>query len=260
MTTSTPSSEGQGAMSQGVRGRRAGLTARYLVAVGREAAEEGLTPAALATAAVQVLPVDGAGVSMMVRELRMPLGASSDDVARAEELQTTLGEGPCLHAAQTRSAVSSDLDDLAARWPLYAEQLTGRRPFRAVVAVPLRAPGGSVFAALDLYTTSPQLDAGLDLADVDQHVAAPAAALLSTCVDEIHDLEQLHATPEWYQTAAGRRHNAWVAIGMVMANRNVRRPDVVSLLRAQAYAEDRSLDDVAADIVEGRLPPDGLAT
>ena len=117
-----------------------------------------------------------------------------------------------------------------------------------------------MFAALDLYTTSPRLDGRLDLAEIDQRVAAPAAALLSTCLDQVGDPDDPAGTPEWYQSATGRRHNAWVAIGMAMAIRPVHRRDVISLLRARAYAEDRSLDDVTADVVEGRLPTTDLTS
>lgn len=242
-----------------VRGRRAGLTARFLLAVGEEVDEEGLTPAALTRAVVRVLPVDGVGVSSLIRELRMPLGSSSADSARAEELQTTLGEGPCLHAAQTESRDVFDLDDLKTRWPLYAEELLRQTPFRSVVSLPLSAPGHGVFAAFDLYTRSPRIN-GIDLDEVEREVAAPAAALLSTCIDEVRDQDVLAAAPGWYQSAAGRRHNAWVAIGIVMGSRNVRQGDVISLLRAHAYTQDRTLDDVAEDIVEGRLTPSELTT
>ena len=231
------------------------MTARFLAAVGQELGEEGLTPAALARAAVQVLPFDAAGISTLVGDLRIPLGASTGDAVRAEALQTTLGEGPCLHAAETQASAVLDLDDLKDRWPHYTDELITRTPFRSVVAIPLRAPGSSVFAALELYSNAARLDSSLDMAEIDQQIAAPTAALLSTCLDDVGDLDDSRVTPEWYQTAAGRRHNAWVAIGIIMAHRPAGRKDVVSLLRAHAYAQDRSLDDVAADVVDGHLPP-----
>ena len=255
--TSTPSTDG-GSTRSGQTGRRAGLTARFLLAVGQEVGAEVLTPAALTRAVASVLPVDGAGLSTLMDALRIPLGSSGDAAAQAEELQTTLGEGPCLDAAERQAPVALDAVDLAARWPLFSAELTARTAYRAAASVPLRAPGGRVFAALDLYTTSSQLDASLDLTEVDQHLAPPAAALLSTCLDQLHDAEVFAARPEWYETTAGRRHNVWVAIGMVMATRPTRTRDALSLMRAHAYTQERSLDDLAADIVAGRLPATDL--
>lgn len=250
MSTASPPT-GDRSTSDEQEGRAAGATARFLLAVGQEVGAGRVTPAALARAAVRVLPVDAAGLSMMVNVLRLPLGASSDEAARAEELQSTLGEGPCLDASEAQAELVADLSDLEARWPLYTEELVGTTPFRAVAAIPLRAPGGGIFAALDLYSDGDRLRDRLDLAEVDR-VRDPVAALLSGCVQEVG--EDGESQPEWYREAAGRRHEVWVAIGMVMATRGGRRRDALSLLRAHAYSQSRSLDDLAADIVDGRLP------
>jgi len=138
-----------------------GVTARFLVALGREVDAEVLTPAALARAVVRVLPVDGAGLPTLANVLRLPLGASSDAASQAEELQTSLGEGPCLDTAEAQAAVVVDLADTQTRWPLYAEELAGRTAFRAVAAVPLRLSDGAVFAALPVQHP-PLLDDRLD--------------------------------------------------------------------------------------------------
>jgi hypothetical protein len=254
VSTSSPPT-GDRSTSDDREGRASGATARFLLAVGQEVGAGRVTPAALARAAVRVLPVDAGGLSMMVDVLRLPLGASSDDAAQAEELQSTLGEGPCLDAAEAQTELVADLADMEERWPLYAEELTRTTPFRAVAAIPLRAPGGGIFAAMDLYSTGEQLRDRLDLAEVDE-VCGPLAALLSGCVEEVGDDGE--GQPEWYRQAAGRRHDVWVAIGMVMATRAGRRRDALSLLRAHAYSRSRGLDDVAADIIEGRLPPGEL--
>ena len=225
---------------------RVGLTAAFFRALAHEVSNDAdLTPAGLSRAIRGVLPVDGAGLSTMASVLRMPLGSSSEAAAQAEVLQTSLGEGPCLAAAEAQAPMIADLADLTARWPTYAEELTAKTPFRAVAAIPLYAPGRGVFAALDLYSINPQLSSRLDLAEVDERVAAPAAALLTTCLEQVRDVEIQAATPEWYQGATGRRHDVWVAVGMVMAIRPGRTGDALSLLRAHAYTQGRSLDDLA---------------
>lgn len=234
-------------------GVRAGLTASYLMAVAEEVRGAPLVPAALTRAAVRVLPVDGAGLSTMVSVLRQPLAASDDDSRKAEELQTSLGEGPCLDAAEAQAAIVADHDELRARWPLYAEELVRTTEFRSVAAVPLRAAGRGVFAALDLYSAGPRLTDRLDARDVAE-VAETAGALLTTCVAQIQDVDSPDAGPEWYRLASGPRHDVWVAIGMVMGSRAERTRDALSVLRAHAYSKGRSLDDLAADVVHGRLP------
>lgn len=80
------------------------LAERFVAAVTQLYAMVGdgaeLLPTVLARACVKVLPIAGASLSL-TDELRIPLGASDDVAARAEQLQATLGEGPCLTATAT---------------------------------------------------------------------------------------------------------------------------------------------------------------
>lgn len=253
----TPPPTGDQPASSDEKSPRTGLTARYLAAVAEEVGDDTLTPIALTRAAVRVLGVDGAGLSTMVSVLRQPLAASSDDCRQAEELQTSLGEGPCLDAAEAQAAIVADLAELEARWPLYTEELTAKTAFRAVAAVPLQAPGHGVFAALDLYSTGTQLTDVLHPSEVEE-VAETAGALLTACVAQIQDVDSPEAGPDWYRSASGRRHDVWVAIGMVMGMRAERTRDALSVLRAHAYSVNRSLDDFAADLVQGRVPLNDL--
>ena len=231
-----------------------GLTAGYLMALADEMhGADRLTPAALSRAAVRVLPVDAAGMSVMTSALRLPLGASDPASRIAEELQTALGEGPCLEAAEAKVLILADLEELQARWPLYAQELSGQTPFRALAAVPLSAPDRGVFAALDLYSTDTGLSQRLDPVEVEQ-LASTAAALLTTCLAEVGDLDNRDSGPGWFREAAGRRQDVWLAIGMIMAGRHGRPSDALSVLRARAYAEGISLDNLAADLVAGRRP------
>ena len=231
------------------------ITSRLLLAVGEGVVGADLEPEALARGAAKVLGVEGAGLSTMVSVLRQPLAATDDECRLAEELQTTVGDGPCLHAAEARDAVVSDLADLEARWPQYAEELTSRTRFRSVASVPLHAPGPGVFAALDLYSENPRLTETLDAEDVVV-VGRITGALLATTMEQIEDIGSSDGGPAWYRAVSGRRQDVWVAIGMVMANQRERTGNALSLLRAHAYSNSRSLDDVAADLVSGRLPLD----
>lgn len=234
------------------------LTAEFLQTVGQQMRSSGLTPTALAQAAAALLPVDGASISTLLGALRLPLGATGEAAGTAEELQTSLGEGPCLAAAATRTTAVADLAELMARWPVYGEELTQRTPFRSVASVPLSTPDGEVFAAMDLYADDDHLSRRLDLDAVDRHIAAPVSALLSICMVDVGDVDLEQALPDWYRLATARRHQVWIASGMLIGRQQQPTRDALSLLRAHAYALGRTLDDVAADLVEGRLSVDDL--
>ena len=82
-----------------------------------QASASEMLPMLLAQACVEVLRVTGAGVSITEAGLRVPLGASDAMAARAEALQTTLGEGPCLDATATAEPLVTDETSMAQRWP-----------------------------------------------------------------------------------------------------------------------------------------------
>jgi diguanylate cyclase (GGDEF)-like protein len=120
---------------------------------------------------VDVLPITAAGVTLIspVTDPRY-VAASDESALRFEELQTELGEGPCLEAYQTGEAVAvPDLRDE----PRF-RKFTPRALEAGLVAVftfPLRN-GNQQLGALDLYRNTPgpldaaTMDAAQTLADV----------------------------------------------------------------------------------------------
>ncbi|MGI3780253.1 MAG: GAF domain-containing protein [Janthinobacterium lividum] len=213
---------------------------------------------ALAHAAARLLPVDGVGITVLVDDLRLPLGASSLVMQRAEELQTTLGEGPCLAAAEARTAVRADLPELLRRWPLYGTEILRQTPYRSAASVPLRTSDGQIFAALDLMSEEPQVSHRLNLDEVDRGIGTPLGALLDMCMRPIRDADGIEVLPEWYERATARRHDVWTAVGMVMGYLHQSGSDALSLLRQYAYSHDLDLDLVAAEVVARRLPVQNL--
>jgi signal transduction histidine kinase len=120
---------------------------------------------------VDILPVGGAGVSLISPDARPEFIAASDESAmRYERLQSTLGEGPCLAAYETDTPIS--IPDLAGddRFPRFAEEALAEG-LVAVFTFPLRDDDKRL-GALDLYRTTPgELDeqemvAAQTLADV----------------------------------------------------------------------------------------------
>ena len=230
-----------------------GLAEGYAAAVRHAVARHGdavLLPLALVEACLEVLPVEGAGLSL-TQELRVPLSASDPVVGRAERLQVTLGEGPCLSAAGRATAST-----LALRWPVFHTELVRQTPFRSVASVPIRLPGGEGLGAVDLYSRDEQ---GAPFAAVPQ--AAPEIA------DEVASF--LLGTSGWLregqslgvhrlQPAADRRLDVWVAVGMVIGHTGMANVDALALLRAYAFGHGLDLDELAAQVTTHVLAVDAL--
>ena len=120
---------------------------------------------------VSVLPITGAGVTVISPGTDPRYVAASDKSAmRFEELQSELGEGPCLAAYETgRSVAVADLRD-EARFPTFVPRAL-EAGLAAVFTFPLRS-GHDQLGALDLYRSTPgpldaaAMDAAQTLADV----------------------------------------------------------------------------------------------
>lgn len=223
-------------------------------AYGEEGGE--LLPVLLSRACVTVLPIAGAGLSLM-DELRVPIGASDGEVDGAERLQTTLGEGPCLAAAEAMQPLIFGQVAIADRWPIYWTELFRQTPFRSVASFPLRTLGGRHLGALDLYSTNPDSAAFRALGDVVSAVVDPIADIL---FDEPVTAEaQSGLLPLWLGVnPARRRMNVWVAIGILVEYANFSNRDALAVLRAHAFAVEASLDDVADRMMSRRLRPEAL--
>ena len=202
------------------------------------------TPSVLARAAAAVLRVDGVGISLIDDALPVPLGASTAAVTAAEQLQATLGDGPCLAAAAAREPLAADASTMASRWPAYAIQLGQLSPFRSVAAVPLYDQPVHVFGALDLYSTRPVAPSDVDL-------AAAAAVRVELARFLTGELPRVGGAVDddldgWLDVPpAADRMEVWTAVGMVM--REFHEPDSTALarLRGYAFANDLTLDQLA---------------
>jgi len=108
---------------------------------------------------VEVLPIDGAGVTLISAGDEPHEVAASDPVAlRYEHLQTELAEGPCVVAHGDGVAVA--VPDLVAddRFPRFAREASAAG-LAAVFTFPVRS-GSQRLGALDLYCATPtSLDA-----------------------------------------------------------------------------------------------------
>jgi hypothetical protein len=216
-----------------------------------------LLPVRLARACARTLGVDGAGISLLdAAQQRVPLGGSSDEAATAERLQFTVGAGPCMTAQETRQPVFAVEDDLRRRWPVFTDLLLSSTPYRAVVALPLQ-PAVTGCGAIDLY-----FERSDDVLDLDVFEALAVGELVSSALSDASVWSTWTAAdgPEWLHGPAPlRRAAVWEAMGKVCVDLEVGAAEALALLRAGAYGAGRTVDDVAAAVLTGRLRPTDLA-
>lgn len=203
----------------------------------------------LCAAAVVVLSLRGAGVSLMVEgKLRSSAAASDSRVLEIQELQLALGEGPSLDAwTASATVLEPDLAQPAVpRWPVFG-QAAARAGVAAVFAFPLQL-GAIRIGVLVLYRdrvgelSADEFADGLVFADVATHMVLGLQAGAPT--DELHEM-LAREPPHWAEV-----HQA---TGMVSVQLGVSLSDAYVRLRAHAFATDRSLRVVCRDVVSGHL-------
>ena len=204
---------------------------------------------ALVGLCVRTLPVNGAGMALMTVDGPAGTIAASDELARElEELQFTLGEGPCVDASRTgRPVLVPDLARHAPdRWPAFTG---GARDagLRAVFAFPLRV-GGIRLGVLDLYRGSIGVLAPTELADALAFADAATLLLMHQEADATGGETPSHALP-----VLDDRAEVHQATGVISVQAGVSLQQALSLLRARAFAEQRPIRLVAQDVLNGAV-------
>ncbi|HET7172796.1 MAG TPA: GAF and ANTAR domain-containing protein [Nocardioidaceae bacterium] len=239
-----------------------GLKAALLAAMRIDGGSPGGALSAVAAVGAEALPGDGAAVTLMSTDAqRQTLAATNDVVAAIEVAQYSLGEGPSLDALTTaRPVLVPDLTHgrPQAAWPVLANQLAGL-PVAALFAFPMRLGATSVGVALSYRATAGRLDR-------DEVAFALRATQILTLT--LLEIREQHAGPndEGDLLGDGRLGDWQVhqATGMLMVQLGgVTSLNAFARLRAYTFAHEHSLEQVAADIVAGRLilePDDGTPT
>jgi hypothetical protein len=209
----------------------------------------------LCRAAVHALPAAGAGVSVMTAGGIRGVAAASDAASTAlEEAQFTLGEGPCIEAFTSRRPVlEPDLEagaltgtGAAARWPAYVATVQ-EHGICAVFAFPLQV-GAARPGVLDVYRSSP--------GSLSTSALAQALTFAEVAVEALLDGQAqapAGATEATLERALDCQLTVYQAQGMAMVDLGVSLEDAMARLQAHAYAQGRSLQEIARDVVAGRL-------
>jgi GAF domain/ANTAR domain len=188
---------------------------------------------------------------MVTDEGHRGIVCATDDVsARIEDLQLTLGEGPCIDVSRTGAPVLvADLDEPGnvdvGRWPAFMDGASGAG-VRAVFAFPLRI-GTIGIGVMDLYRSTPG-----ELSTIHQSMALRAAhdaglAVLNVAVGRVDAFADDLSSRSTYQLQVHQ------ATGMVQVQAGVTTEEAFLLLRARAFSADRPLEAIATEVVERRL-------
>jgi hypothetical protein len=203
----------------------------------------------LCRACAETLLVAGAGISLMGSDdMQASMGASGPVVARLEELEFTLGHGPCTDAyARGAPVLEPDLvHNPPMRWTGFTESAIAEG-IHAVFSFPLHI-GAARLGAMALYRDHPgplSLDTYADafvMADVvtrtilAMHGGMPEELLMATLRDEGAYRAEVHQ-----------------ASGMISVQLQISVGDALARLRARAFSLGQPIGDVAADVVGRRL-------
>ena len=208
----------------------------------------------LCAACVELFDVDAAAISLIFDGANTgTLGASSGPARLYDELQFTLGEGPCLDSVAQRAPVLvTDLaDQTDSRWPAYAPAMLSHQ-ISSVFAMPVVLAGEYV-GALDLYCERTSTLAAGDLAGALVAAELAQMPLLDLLAEDLQAAIDSGDGDTWTELHTLSRVEVSQATGMLVAQLGVEATEALVRLRAYAYAANRSATAVARDILDHGL-------
>ncbi|MDO3647797.1 GAF domain-containing protein [Nocardia mangyaensis] len=229
------------------------LEARAALLSALDSSRDGVDAVArLGRMCVDLLPVDGASISLMAdTNIRETLYTSDEVVARIDAVQFSLGEGPCFEAFQTRRPVLvADLRATNTAWPVFATEMTNEA-VGAIFAFPLIS-GAISLGAMDLYREQPGWLSAAEVAIALQTVDIVTLAVLEM------QMNVLDQPQSWWTDLPSSRGQVHQATGMLIAEFGISAAHALARLRAYSFTTGRLVDDVADDLVARRLTPADL--
>jgi len=224
---------------------------RFAEAVAARTEEHHDPMRSLCLACTDVLDVTGAGLMLMSANRSFGTVGVSDQVAGAvEEVEYTLGQGPCLSAYESKIPVFdvdlTDTDIDTKRWPEFRRGALAEG-VRAAFGFPLLV-NSICIGAMNLYR-----DASGPLTDREIGDAVVIAEFASRML--LHwQAEAPSGTLAWQlDNVANHRLEVHQAAGRVSVQAGISVADALVLLRAYAFSQDRPIADVARGVATGGL-------
>jgi hypothetical protein len=219
---------------------------------------------AICDTAARLTGTDGAAVAVLVAShgVRELVYATDPSAQQIDEIQFTVGDGPCLDAYHgDRPELCPRVGDTesCSRWPAFIAEIADLG-IAAVFAYPIPGPGQPM-GVLELYRRTE----GALSEQEHQSALLCATALERTLQSNWAEHLMQSADEEAAIDAAAlsgnvpgppdpfTRSQVYVAAGMVAVQVMESTADALARLRAHAYAQGRSISAVAADVVARRL-------
>lgn len=231
-------------------------TAQILARVVASQAPPDLFCRRLVDACADELPVTGVGMVLMTDAGPAGVVAVTDGAAATmEELQFTLGEGPCVDSSRTgRPVLQPDLAVTGPpRWPAFSAGAL-EAGICAIFALPLRV-GGIRLGVLDLYRDEPGPLEEKHLTEALNYADAATAVLL-----HLQSLGSADGSGTLSVPVLEDRAEVHQATGVVSVQAGVALPHALALLRARAFAEERPVLELARAVLRREVTFDDDAT
>lgn len=205
---------------------------------------------------VSLLAADAAGILLAdPRGVLRPVAASSEDAKTMELLQVQAEEGPCLECYRTSTQVRvPDLDQMAQRWPRFADAAAQAGAFVSVHAIPLRLRGQAI-GAMNLFHHTPG-----PLPDSDLALGQALADVATIGILSERAIRHGEVVNEQLQTALNSRMIIEQAKGVLSQRLGLTMEVAFDRLRRYARGNNLRLAEVARRCVTGELDLDVLAS
>lgn len=185
---------------------------------------------------------DSTGITIDLAGRTFTAVHTDDRTLRVDSEQYDAGDGPCLHAARTRTTVVVDFDDARARWPRFA-QAAADEGVHSFLAAPLFTPELTL-GSFNLYgRTRSAFDA------IDADIMDLLTATVSRTIGDFARFSSARNVAESLQTALSTRAPIEQAKGMLMAIHGVSADEAFNMLRKKSQDSNVRLHTIAVEFV-----------
>lgn len=194
--------------------------------------------------AVLAIPgADGAGLTLVHDDRPTTIVASTDFVREVDDIQYSIGEGPCITAAETGATVRSGSLGGEQRWPGFGSRV-GRLGVHSVLSLPLIVDD-DVIGAMNVYAHAKN---AFDerAAELGELFARPAAV----SVRNARALASAVLLAQRLEKALTNRAAIDHAIGILISRSGYTPAQAFDAMRTISQRDNRKLNDVARSLVE----------
>ena len=185
----------------------------------------------------------GAGVTLIHRNERYTAAYSDELVAKADELQYSLDEGPCLSAHKDNQTFRIDDMDSETRWARWTPTAS-TLGLKSVVSAPLRAHGAPT-GAIKVYS-----DHASSFNDLDEDRLLLFADQAAVVLANVEGYADAHVMSDQLKDALLSRDVIGTAKGILMEREGIDDEAAFAMLRQASQTRNIKLREIALAVVE----------